>query len=351
MDSTFSPADYVIPPVEEAWVERRADGDLVIRWRHRRQTHWAERAAVYLSDDPDDFAAAHQLSVAVAGAECVVSPSSLAAIVGSGRPYFLVELDGRRFVVAERRLPLASSVNFRDVGGYRTADGRSVRWGKIYRSGSLAELSDEDVAYLTRLDLRLSYDLRSAEEALLRPDRLPERTAAHHRAIANENSRLHWMVTLFRLRHRMQEFLLDVYKGMIDRNGAIFAEVARLAAEAEDLPLVIHCTAGKDRTGLAIALLLLALGVPEETVVADYTLSNYAFDELAEAMKPEILPLQAFGFEEEQLRPFLLAEARTMTAALDYLRRRHGSVESYLSRAGAGETTLRKLGDTLLTCQ
>lgn len=344
MDYELSPADFVILPPEEAWVERRSDGELVIKWRRP-----AEQVAVYLSDDPDEFTTGLQPATAAPCSEFVVDRAALGAIAAGARPYFHLELDGRRLVVAERVSPLENGVNFRDVGGYRTADGRFVRWGKVYRSGTLAGLSEGDVATLASLGLRLSYDLRSAEEELLRPDRLPPQAATHHRPIAAENSRLHWMITLFRLRNRMHDFLLHVYTGMLDRNGAIFAEIVRLAADANNLPLVVHCTAGKDRTGLAIALLLSALGVPETTIIADYTLSNNAFDELVEAMKPEILPLQAFGFEDDQLRPFLLAEGRTMAAALTHLRRHYGSVESYLSRAGAGEKTLEKLRETLLT--
>lgn len=344
MDPTFSPTDFIIPPPEEAWVERRPDGDLVI---HRQPA--SRLVAVRVSDNPDDFTAGHPLPVAPPGPQQVVTPATLAATVGDARPYFLLEGDGRRLVVAERALPLAGGVNFRDVGGYRTTDGRAVRWGAVYRSGSLSELHDDAVARLGRLGLRLSYDLRSTEETLLRPDRLPPGAAALHHPIVSERSYLHWMVALFRLRHRMQEFLLNVYKGMLDQNGPVFAEFVRRAAGAENLPLVVHCTAGKDRTGLATALLLLALGVPEETVVADYTLSNNAFDILAETMKPELVPLYAFGLDDAQLQPFLLAEARTLAAALAHLRRRHGSVEAYLRQAGLEDGAIERARRTLLT--
>jgi protein-tyrosine phosphatase len=265
-----------------------------------------------------------------------------------GRPYFLLELDGRRHLVAERVLPLAMGVNFRDVGGYETADGRAVRWGQVYRAGSLAELTDEDVDWLGRLGLRLSCDLRSPEEVAERPDRLPPGARARHTAIAAEVGRLRRVVTLFRKRHRIQELLLDVYTVMLDQNGHIFADVIRAAADPANLPLVIHCTAGKDRTGLAAALLLLTLGVPEETVIADYTLSNHAFDVLAGRMRPEMERLYSLGFGEVQVRPFLLAEARTLAAALAHLRRRYGSVEWYLLRAGLDEAVIERLRETML---
>jgi protein-tyrosine phosphatase len=348
MAVAFSPADLVIPPPEEAWIERLADGDLLIRWRQP-----AERVALYASDAPDAFPAADPLSIAASTSELVVRCSSAFAdgrsvTYSAPRPYFLLELDGRRLIVAERTLPLVGGVNFRDLGGYRTADGRAVRWGRVYRAGSLAELTGDDVAYLARLGLRLACDLRSVEETVAHPDRLPPGVVAIHRPIAAEVGRLRRVLALFRKRHRVQELLQDAYTIMLDQNGPIFAGIIRAAADPANLPLVIHCTAGKDRTGLAAALLLAALGVPDETIIADYTLSNRDFDVLVGRMRPEMERLYALGFGEAQLRPFLLAEARTMAGALVHLQRRYGSVEEYLQRSGLTAETLEQLRQTML---
>jgi len=341
MATNFSPTDYIIHPPETAWVERLSGGDFLVRWKTP-----SERVAVYVSDLPDLSADWRRLNgEEITNFELRITNEEAAAV---GRPFFLLELDGRPRVVAERVLPLALGVNFRDVGGYETAGGRAVRWGKVYRAGSLAELTDEDVDYLGWLGLRLSCDLRSPDEVAERPDRLPLGAVARHTAIAAEVGRLRRVVTLFRKRHRIQELLLDVYTVMLDQNGHIFADVIRAAADPANLPLVVHCTAGKDRTGLAVALLLLALGVPEETVIADYTLSNHAFDVLSGRMRPEMERLYAFGFGEVQVRPFLLAEARTLAGALAHLRRRYGSVEWYLLRSGLDEATLERARETLL---
>lgn len=343
MDNLPSPADLVIRPPEAVWIERQPDGGFLI--------HLAEpagRITVYLGDTPEVTAAWQPLTVETTTShELRVARSELVGLAGR-RPYFLLEIDGRRHLVAERTLPLAGGLNFRDVGGYRTADGRSVRWGKVYRSGSLAELSDDDVAYLAQLGLRLSCDLRSTEEALLRPDRLPPGAISSHRPVAAEVGLVRRIITLFVLRKRIQSLLQQAYIVMLDQNGPLFAGLLRDAADPANLPLVIHCTAGKDRTGLASAILLLTLGVPEETVIADYTLSNRAYDQLAGRMGSEFEPLYRLGFDEARLRPFLLAEARTLTNALAHLRRRYGSVEQYLLRAGLDEATLEQLRSTLL---
>ncbi len=349
MSSLFSAALYVIRPPEEAWVERLADGDWLLRWRQP-----AARVAVYASADPDVTAGDRPLSVGdVSNGELRMTNAAIEAAVGGPssavRPYFLLALDDRRLVVAERTLPLTGEANFRDLGGYATADGRAVRWGRVYRAGSLADLTEADMAYLARLGLRLAWDLRSPDEVANHPDRLPPGAVARHTPIIAEVGRLRGLVTLFRLRRRVQKMLQQVYVIMLDQNGPLLAGILRAAADPANLPLVIHCTAGKDRTGLAAALLLSALGVPEETIIADYTLSNNAFDGLAERMRPEMERLYAFGFNEQRLRPFLLAEARTLTGALAHLRRRYGSVEAYLRRAGLTEDDLGQLRQTLLT--
>ena len=349
MSSPFSADPYVILPPEEAWVERLADGDWLLHWRQP-----AAHVAVYVSDEPDVTAGGWSLAVEGATNDDLrMTNSEVEAAVGGPssavRPYFLLELDGRRHVVAERTLPLTGEANFRDVGGYRTTDGRAVRWGRIYRAGSLAELTEADVTYLGRLGLRLSCDLRSREEVENNPDRLPPGAVARQTPIAAEVGRLRRLVTLFRLRRRIQKMLQQVYVIMLDQNGPLLAGILRAAADPANLPLVIHCTAGKDRTGLAVALLLLTLGVPEETVIADYTLSNRAFGVLAERMRPELALLYTFGFSEERLRPFLLAEAPTLTGALAHLRRRYGSVEAYLRRAGLTGNDFERLRQTLLT--
>ncbi len=346
MEPAVQPADLIIQPIEPAWVERLPNGDHAIHWREP-----AERVSVQMIDGPDPSAtpiATYTFQVA-SSARSVVCPQDTPRVPDTCRPYFLVDLDGRRHLIAERELPLAGGVNFRDVGGYHTAGGRVVRWGRVFRAGSLAGLTDEDVVCLGRLGLRLSCDLRSWEEMIARPDRLPPDAVARHTAVATEVGPVRRVIALFRKRHRIQELLQDAYTVMLDQNGPLFAGIIRAAADPANLPLVIHCTAGKDRTGLAVALLLLTLGVPEETVIADYTLSNRAFDLLSGRMRSEMEPLYRLGFDEAQLRPFLLAEARTLTGALAHLRRRYGSVDWYLLRSGLDEATLEQARETLLT--
>ncbi|MBP6789895.1 MAG: tyrosine-protein phosphatase [Candidatus Promineofilum sp.] len=337
MTQPLSPTSLVLPLPVEAWVERHGN-DRLIRW-----TPDEPLMGLTAGSDPEAIDEPLPATIDAAGKRATV-----AGPPGEGRVYYALDFGRRRLITAERALPLPSGVNFRDVGGYRTADGRAVRWGQLYRAGSLADLTDADVAALGALGLRLACDLRSADELARHADRLPPGATHAHRPIVGEVGRLRRVVTFYRKRHRVQELLEEVYRVMLDQNGPVFAGVLRLAADPANRPLVIHCTAGKDRTGLAVALLLLTLGVPEETVVADYTLSNHAFEVLATRMRPEMARLYSLGFGEVQLRPFLLAEARTLRGALAYLRQRYGGVDAYLRRGGLTDEIVAALRRQLL---
>ncbi len=343
-EDIFDPAAYILPQPDDVWVDRRSNGNLVVHWMAP-----ASRIDLWLTTDPDAQADLRPLPAVVEPDErrAVIEPP--AGSFDDSRPYFVLDLDGRRRIVAERTLPLGNGVNFRDIGGYETIDGRRVRWGRVYRSGSLADLTDEDVIYLGRLGLRLSCDLRTADEVAGHPDRLPDGATAFHRPIVAQVSRLRRVVTLYRKRRRLQELLAEAYTVMLDQNGPVFAGLIQAAADPACLPLVVHCTAGKDRTGLGIALMLSTLGVADDVILADYTLSNAVFDILAGRMRPEMERLYALGFGETHVRPFLLAEARTLESALAYVRKRYGSLEAYLARAGVTPETVADLRANLLT--
>ena len=175
-----------------------------------------------------------------------------------------------------RVLPLQGGRNFRDLGGYRTADGRHVKWGLLFRSGAMHGLTPADYATLQKLNIKVVCDFRSTGERAAKPSNWPEGTAptiladdypllqsgampkGDMRSWNNEQARAAMAATY--------PAMLTSFAGQYRR---MFAEL--LAGHA---PLAFHCTAGKDRTGVAAALVLLALGVPRHTVIADYLLTN-----------------------------------------------------------------------------
>jgi protein-tyrosine phosphatase len=207
-----------------------------------------------------------------------------------------------------------------------------VRHGRVFRSDSLASLSEADLRYVVAtLGLRTAVDLRAGHEV----DDHPHRSAVdagivvHHRPIVDETRR--------RPDDAPTELALDeVYVMMLDRFGDRFATVVELIADADGHPAVFFCAAGKDRTGLVAAIVLGALGVPDETIAADYAFTAGVLPVLAERNRARAeargasaeVQLDAYG------QALAMAEAATMLSVLTRLRAEHGSVDGYLEAHG-----------------
>ncbi len=174
-------------------------------------------------------------------------------------------------------VPLSGGSNFRDLGGYRTADGRTVRRNAVFRSAHLGGLTDEDRAALGRIGVRTIVDLRGVEEAAETPhaiDGLRCRVVGAH-IEPGVGERIRGAVADGSATpHLMMEFLTDHYRDYPRRCAPGFRTLFATLSDGTHRPLVFHCTAGKDRTGFASALLLSLLGVPWETVMEDYLRTN-----------------------------------------------------------------------------
>lgn len=232
-----------------------------------------------------------------------------------------------------RQVPLQGNGNFRDIGGYATTDGRTVRKGVVFRSGSLDELSEDDVPVLQSLGVCAIADLRrEPERAEVTPSwfaasgiavtRLPIGTrVAHLKSIATRM--LAGEITDFDA-----DDMIDIYTTLLTHYPAEFGQVVRVIARA-DGATVVHCTAGKDRTGVAIALLLSFLGVDDETVADDYALSqqNYSLPLLAE-LEVRFAELDT---DLERVRSFFEAQPAVMLGLLADLRARFGSAADYFA--------------------
>jgi protein-tyrosine phosphatase len=239
-----------------------------------------------------------------------------------------------------RSIALEGCFNFRDLGGYPTADGRTVRWRRLFRSDGLHHLTPADVRHLCD-DLRLRYviDLRSTSELESDGRGGLEREAVrfHHlplfdraaRAGADESS---------------AKTLADRYFLLAEFAREPIARIVTLVAEA-DGPTVYHCAAGKDRTGVVSAVLLSLLGVRDDVIVADYAASRQNLDAIiARLMESEGYQTMLAALPPETMH----AEPETMIALLERVRARYGSMADYVRAAGIGDDTLRRLEGSLL---
>jgi protein-tyrosine phosphatase len=255
----------------------------------------------------------------------------------------------------DRLVALDGTLNFRDLGGYTGLGGRTVRWGLVFRSDALHELSERDLDVIRNLDLRAVYDLRKSIERERQPTAIP---ADHgHRAVhlvvgddpddTNQPDTLD-MILSGELKEADDQFVIDAYIGMLQEGAPTFGRLLTHLTEDDGLPALFHCAAGKDRTGIAAALLLSVLGVDEDVILDDYELStHYRSNRRIEALRPQ---LEAAGVDVEKVRPFLSARRPVLEATLRHLDDAHGGVEPYLTGpAGMSSATLDGLRDLLLT--
>jgi protein-tyrosine phosphatase len=258
--------------------------------------------------------------------------------------------DGNTIKVAERHVPLKSVPNFRDIGGYRTQDGKHVRWNRVYRASRFSNLSTEDAQTLTNMGIHLVCDLRTKGEVVAEPDKLPD--GIQHLHLPAESSANRWLELgrmMFDAEY-LPNLLLNAYRTvMIDQNPQIFAEIFRRLADEQNYPMVIHCAAGKDRAGIITAMILSFLGVPDEVIIADYTLSNHHYEFFRTTTQKVMLQLQMFGVSERDFDYLLIADGRLMQQALEHVHEHYGTVENYLiTAAGVDRATLEQVKRNLL---
>lgn len=238
---------------------------------------------------------------------------------------------GEPLVTADRSLHLATAPNFRDVGGYRTRDGRWVKVGLVYRSDQLDRLSDADLAEIGRLAPQLDVDLRTQGERTRGPDRLPAGAELLVADVVGDAGPSGATMAKITSPQAAVDFLTAANRQFVSLPSARRAYATlftRLQSPAG--PLFYHCSAGKDRTGWATAVLLTALGVPRSTVMADYLASN---DYLAAKNQAAFSRMPAASVAN--LTPFFTVRASYLDAAFDEVDRRYGSFDRYL-RVGLG---------------
>ncbi|HMD46264.1 MAG TPA: tyrosine-protein phosphatase [Acidimicrobiales bacterium] len=247
---------------------------------------------------------------------------------------------------AERRVPLETCHNFRDLGGYETTDGRRVRWGRLYRADTLHRLTPHDTATLLALGLRTVIDLRAADELEHHgPVRVAEHDIAHHHlpildAVMGENRPV-----LLAEGEEMPPIGV-FYVRMLDHGRSAVSRALEVLAGPGALPAVFHCTAGKDRTGILAAVVLSLLGVPEDTIVADYALTEEARASreayLAEHDPEYYATLQAMAPWSRAAVP------ETMETFLAGLADQHGSAHALAASLGVGDEVTERLRTELL---
>jgi len=330
-------------------VRVEADGDgLRIEWD---EAYTAGPVAIHAGATPDVIDMSQPIAKAARGAV------RLPAIWAQSRHYFrLIPADAEPLTVARRDVPLDGCVNFRDLGGYRAADSRRVRWGRLFRSGHMANLSAAGKRDFARLDIRAVCDFRLAEERASENAELPgappiatigippgvgDREYFHRVFASTDDPR----VVLEAVHETMRSIVRDA--------GTRYARMFEVLLEQDGGSVLLNCSAGKERTGVGSALVLTALGVPRESVIADFMLSRRYFPAMSEI--PRVREKYAVRATDDAaatalIMPLLETHESYLAAAFAAIDESHASCEAFLAQVcQVGPAELRRLRE-LYTC-
>lgn len=238
----------------------------------------------------------------------------------------------------ERLFPFERVFNFRDLGGYRTRDGRTVRWRRLFRSGELQRMSEAEAERVRgELGIVTVLDFRTDEEAdhpIGLGPLLASPVVRHQFAMGDPRAK-------FRARETGE--WRPRFTRTLEGGAEHWVRAIQLLAEEETYPAVFHCVTGKDRTGVLAALVLGVAGVDEETIVEDYALSQREMDRLVRQLRDR----GVIGSDEPQ-NPALAVVPEAMREMLGDLRDEHGSARDFLRAGGVEDATLDRLRDLLL---
>lgn len=257
---------------------------------------------------------------------------------------------------SHRLLNFEGIANFRDLGGYRTAEGKSVRWGVLYRSGQLGDASQADLQVLGRLALQAIVDFRSDAEKTEAPGPFPD--SANPALVDIPIMDAGDETVLVEIMRRVEEgdfsgfdpdaIMENANRQLANSFAPQFAKFLQVVLAAGGKPVLWHCSAGKDRTGYASALLLRLLGVPEEVILEDYMLSEGPSQA---GRRQELMMLRVFKGKEaaDKLAVLLSVKKSWLRAAFDEIDRRYGNFDAYRSEAlGLSTDDIHRLQASLL---
>lgn len=238
--------------------------------------------------------------------------------------------------MTSRHILLEGNLNLRDLGGYASTLGGTVRTGCLFRSDELHALTDADLDVIAGLGVRVLFDLRNDAERSLRPNRLWDGVAVHERESPSKEPT-----------SAGRTLADDIISGWVgeaddDQFGGVYIDIlthlapelrriVELAADASERPLLFHCAAGKDRTGIAAAVLLGLLGVPDDTILDDYELTTKYSTPTRYAEVAELV--EQHGADADQVRAFISARRPVLAKAIGHIHDTWGTYDDYAVEA------------------
>jgi protein-tyrosine phosphatase len=307
----------------------KKNGDFIIQWEKESMDY---PVTVYSGLSPDKIkysnplATTNDFHVRISG------------LNGKSRHYFCLRTknkDGQ--IIAERQLPFEGTKNFRDMGGYQSLNGRRVKWGLLYRSGRLSDLTEQDLKYFSVLNIGLICDFRRKEEQNKSPNRLPEENSTKTSNLTiGAGSAKSFMDKIKSGKtgsDDMMSMMEKIYRDFVHKHSAPYAEMFKYLLENGNCATLIHCTAGKDRTGFGAAIILSALGVDRETIFHDYLLTTRYFPIDLEIKRMAENHNMTNNKYLDAIRPAFEVHPEYLQAAFDEIEKKYETIENYLSMA------------------
>jgi protein-tyrosine phosphatase len=269
-------------------------------------------------------------------ARAVKHSAQVSGLTPNQRYYFKLCPRGEAgVVIAQRNVALVGSVNFRDLGGYLTTEDRRVKWGRLYRSGHLSKLTAPALDYFSSLDIRTVCDFRIDEERAQEAMDLPNDPQVNVLGIPPGVKDRFFFHRVFRDSNDPEDVVAAVHEvivSMVDQSAQRYRGLFEVLLAAGDENILINCSAGKERTGVASALLLTALGVPRETIYYDFMLSKIYFPAIQEI--PRVLAKYEIGGDrgaaEALVMPLLDTRASYLQVAFDFIDDNYGDALTFL---------------------
>lgn len=243
-------------------------------------------------------------------------------ILPSKRSYFKLETSEGSVILAETHLPMEGGYNFRDLGGLESKDGKRIKWGKLFRTDDLYNLTHNDLLYLSSIPIITLVDFRCEEEYKALPDKIPAEVKNHYYLCIEPGRLKAYAKSIHTSKNDVINAMKHLYKILVteDKYLNAYEEFFTYIQDQEKLPLLFHCSAGKDRTGLATALLLYALDIPKDIILKDYLASN---DYLADKYHPLI--------EQNPSNKYLYTVIPDyLESALNEIENEYGSIQNFL---------------------
>ena len=299
-------------------------GNYVIKW----ETYpiITGNVSVFVSDLPDSFEEKAPVGVIDVDKGLV----KYITIDNITRKYFLLQFnEGEKEIVGAREVVTDNVQNFRDIGGYITHDKRSVKWGNIFRSGHLDAIDIIDKYRIDNLNLQTIVDLRISEEFANIPKVYVAPQNINIPIGMGSPSKMEKILNSGKFKKGdALLYMQDAYMGSIDRQSEYYAAVLNLLLDPNNYPVLVHCSLGIDRTGFCVALILSALGVPEETIMKDYMSSNQYINLMRSAPKAR----NSSSELQETVTTLLSANELFLDIAFNKIKKEYGSVQKYMEQ-------------------